>query len=147
MLFRSGKTESWLLQKIKENPFQFSWSLGLMFGGAILIGFFFQIAFMPDMSFSEASGIFIAAASVGLMIVLPILLAMMPAILVQISEFAKNRYKNKSHFLWNAVFSIIFSLAIAYCSIDYRCIWIIYFIICLLISCMRAQIHSENNNS
>ena len=135
----SGKTESWLLQKIKENPFQFLWPLGLAFGGAILIGFFFQMSFMPDMNFSEASGIFIAATLIGLVIIFPIFLPMVPAVLIQTSEFARNRYKNNRLFIWNTLLSFETPMAIAYWSIDYFYIWIGFCIICFLISCERAR--------
>lgn len=54
-----------------------------MFGGAILIEFFLQMGFMPDMNFSEASGILIASALIGgYLIVLFTVLLMVPAILV-----------------------------------------------------------------
>ena len=133
------KPENWLPQKIKENPFQFFWSLGLTLGGAILIGFFFQIGFMPDMSFSEASGIFIAAISVGLIIVLPMLLAMVPAILIQTSDIAKDSYKNNSLFRYTTGLLIISTFFIANCPSYRNYIYAVYFFLCLFISCSRAE--------
>lgn len=133
------KPENWLPQKIKENPFQFFWSLGLTLGGAILIGFFFQIGFMPDMSFSEASGIFIAAISVGLIIVLPMLLAMVPAILIQTSDIAKDSYKNNSLFRYTTGLLIISTFFIVNCPSYRNYIYAVYFFLCLFISCSRAE--------
>lgn len=135
----SGKTESWLLQKIKENPFQFLWPLGLAFGGAILIGFFFQIGFMPDMSFSEASGIFIAVTLIGLIITFPIFLAMIPAILIQTSEIAIDIYKNNNLFCCSIalLFALFLFIGIAPDSQFY--IYTAYFILCFLISYSRVE--------
>lgn len=143
------KPENWLPQKIKENPFQFFWSLSLTLGGVILIIFFLQIGFMPDMSFSEASGIFIAVASVGLLIglligfliVLPMLLAMMLAILTQTSEFVKYSYENIYLFLFNTFLSIGFLclLVILHPLNHWICICVIYIILCVFISCLRRR--------
>ena len=141
------KPENWLLQKIKENPFQFLWPLGLAFGGAILIGFFFQIGFMPDMSFSEASGIFIAAASVGLIITFPIFLAMIPAILIQTSEIAIDIYKNNNLFCCSIVLLFALFLFIWIAPDSQYCIYAAYLILCFYISYSRVENKSHQKKS
>lgn len=133
------KPENWLFQKIKENPFQFLWPLGLAFGGAILIGFFFQIGFMPDMSFSEASGIFIAATLIGLIITFPIFLAMIPAILIQTSKIAIDIYKKNNLFCCTTGLLIILIFLIAICPSYRNHIYAVYFFLCFLISYLRAE--------
>lgn len=80
---QTEKPENWLLQKIKENPFQFLWSLSLTCGGFFLFFFFLQMGFMPDINFSEVSGILIASALIGgYLTVLFTVLPMVPVILV-----------------------------------------------------------------
>ena len=136
------KPENWLLQKIKENPFQFFWSLGLTLGGAILIIFFLQMGFMPDMNFPEALDIFIATASIGLLIVFPMFLAIMPAILTRAFYFTKKTYGNGGLLTVNTflAFGVVICFIQNYMAIA---ILICLFIFFIYLGCLCYDLYQE----
>ena len=118
---QTEKPENWLLQKIKENPFQFLWSLSLTCGGFFLFFFFLQMGFMPDINFSEVSGILIASALIGgQLIVLFTALLMAPIIFVLNIEdwkkWARDRLKqeNKDYNLFSIILDVLSILLLTY---------------------------------
>ena len=72
--------QAWLRQLL-EPIFPFLWKAILGAGGLILLLFFMQIRFMPEIGLADATAMMVAIALSGLVFVVPAGAAMFPAIM------------------------------------------------------------------
>ena len=72
--------QAWLRQLL-EPIFPFLWKAILGAGGLILLLFFMQIGFMPEIGLADATAMMVAIALSGLVFVVPAGAAMFPAIM------------------------------------------------------------------
>ena len=72
--------QAWLRQLL-EPIFPFLWKAILGAGGLILLLFFMQIGFMPEIGLADAAAMMVAIALSGLVFVVPAGTAMFPAIM------------------------------------------------------------------
>lgn len=85
--------QAWLRQLL-EPIFPFLWKAILGAGGLILLLFFMQIGFMPEIGLADATAMMVAIALSGLVFVVPAGAAMFPAIMLSCEPEIKKQFQD-----------------------------------------------------
>lgn len=95
--------QAWLRQLL-EPIFPFLWKAILGAGGLILLLFFMQIGFMPEIGLADATAMMVAIALSGLVFVVPAGAAIFPAIMLSCEPEIKDSFKIRKIKRWKVFF-------------------------------------------